>query len=37
MGSLYSRLALGLTKPRRPEGAQNATSIPDMRRAIDIS
>lgn len=35
MGSLYTRLALGLPRPEEPEEAQDATTIPGMRRAIE--
>lgn len=35
MGSLHSRLALGLPKPESPQKGEDATSIPGMRLAIE--
>ena len=35
MGSLQSRLALGLPKPESSEDAEDASTIPGMRRAIE--
>lgn len=34
-GALNSRLALGLARPESPEGGEDVTTIPGMRRAIE--